>query len=63
MPEGKGDILWESKGKYRLEVFQCGHHPSICSVEKDPRILNPKFELTLMILDALKKLQYSDSFF
>ena len=49
------DILWESTGEYYLEAFQCGTNPSICSIEKDPRILNKKEEIALMILDELKK--------
>jgi len=48
------DILWESTGEYYLEAFQCGINPSICSIEKDPRILNKKEEIALMILDELK---------
>ena len=47
------DILWESTGEYRMEAFQCGKHPSDCSIEKDPRILNPKHELTLLLLDSI----------
>lgn len=50
-----GDILWESIGEYYLEAFQCGVNPSICSIEKDPRILNAKEEISLLILDELKK--------
>lgn len=49
------DVLWESSGDYRLEAYQCGNHPSVCSIEKDPRILNPKHDLTLLILDSIKK--------
>lgn len=49
------DILWESTGEYFLEAFQCGINPSICSIEKDPRILNGKEEIALMILDELNK--------
>jgi hypothetical protein len=52
------DILWESTGEYYLEAFQCGTNPSICSIEKDPRILNEKEEIALMILDELKKEQH-----
>ena len=52
------DILWESTGEYFLEAFQCGVNPSICSIEKDPRILNQKEEIALMILDELKKEQH-----
>jgi hypothetical protein len=52
------DILWESIGEYFLEAFQCGVNPSICSIEKDPRILNEKEEIALMILDELKKEQH-----
>ena len=52
------DILWESTGEYYLEAFQCGAIPSICSIEKDPRILNEKEEIALMILDELKKEQH-----
>ncbi len=52
------DILWESTGEYFLEAFQCGAIPSICSIEKDPRILNQKEEIALMILDELKKEQH-----
>lgn len=49
------DVLWESTGEYYLEAFQCGANPSICSIEKDPRILNEKEEIALMILDQLAK--------
>ena len=49
------DILWESTGEYFLEAFQCGTNPSICSIEKDLRILNEKEEIALMILDELNK--------
>lgn len=49
----KEDILWEASGDYYLEAFQCGTHPSICSIEKDPRILNPKEEIALLILDEI----------
>lgn len=52
------DVLWESTGEYFLEAFQCGVNPSICSIEKDPRILNEKEEIALMILDELKKEQH-----
>jgi hypothetical protein len=52
------DILWESTGEYYLEAFQCGAIPSICSIEKDPRILNEKEEIALMILDEIKKEQH-----
>ena len=52
------DILWESTGEYFLEAFQCGTNPSICSIEKDPRILNKKEEIALMILDELNKDHY-----
>jgi len=48
-----GDILWESMGEYYLEAFQCGANPSICSIEKDPRILNAKEEIALLILDEI----------
>jgi len=48
-----GDILWESMGEYYLEAFQCGTNPSICSIEKDPRILNAKEEIALLILDEI----------
>ena len=51
----KVDILWESRGEYYLEAFQCGNHPSICSIEKDQLILNPKEEIALLILDELGK--------
>ncbi len=50
---GREDILWESNGEYFLEAFQCGTHPSICSIEKDERILNQKEEVALMILDEI----------
>ncbi len=63
IPEGNGDILWDSGGEFKLEIYQCGNHPSICSVEKDPRILNTKHELTLLILDSLKELRLSTYFF
>ncbi len=52
------DILWESAGEYFLEAFQCGVNPSICSIEKDPRIVNEKEEIALMILDELNKEHY-----
>jgi hypothetical protein len=48
-----GDILWESIGDYYLEAFQCGINPSICSIEKDPRIINAKEEIALLILDEI----------
>jgi len=54
IPEKNNDILWESKGEYQLEAYLCGNFPSACSIEKDPRILNPKYELSLMILDSMK---------
>lgn len=50
-----GDVLWESSGEYYLEAFQCGTNPSICSIEKDPRIQNPKEEIALLILDEINK--------
>ena len=50
-----GDIIWESTGEYYLEAFQCGANPSICSIEKDPRIMNAKEEIALLILDELNK--------
>jgi hypothetical protein len=50
-----GDIFWESTGEYYLEAFQCGANPSICSIEKDPRILNAKEEIALLILDEINK--------
>lgn len=50
-----GDILWESMGEYYLEAFQCGVNPSICSIEKDHRILNAKEEIALLILDEINK--------
>jgi len=53
------DLLWESSGEYFLEAFQCGTNPLICSIEKDPRILNKKEEIALMILDEVKKIQKS----
>ena len=59
IPEEKArvhDILWESVGEYHIEAFQCGTYPSSCSIEKDPRILNPKQELTLLILDSINKM-------
>jgi len=49
------DLLWESTGEYFLEAFQCGADPLICSIEKDPRILNKKEEIALLIVDELKK--------
>ena len=55
--EKNNDILWESTGEYQLEAYQCGNFPSSCSIEKDPRILNPKPELTLLILDSINKNQ------
>lgn len=51
-----GDVLWESAGEYYLEAYQCGANPSICSIEKDPRILNPKEEIALQVLDEIKKI-------
>jgi hypothetical protein len=51
------DTLWESSGEYFLEAYQCGSNPNICSIEKDPRILNGKEEIALMIMDEVKKLQ------
>ena len=48
-----GDVLWESIGEYYLEAFQCGMNPSICSIEKDFRILNAKEEIALLILDEI----------
>lgn len=48
------DILWESTGEYYLEAFQCGANPSICSIEKDPRILNQKEEIAMQILQEIK---------
>jgi hypothetical protein len=48
------DILWESTGEYYLEAFQCGANPSICSIEKDPRILNQKEEIAMQILKEIK---------
>ncbi|MBR9999808.1 MAG: hypothetical protein KFF73_12605 [Cyclobacteriaceae bacterium] len=51
-----GDILWESAGEYYLEAFQCGSNPSICSIEKDHRIRNPKEEIALLILDEINKI-------
>lgn len=53
------DMLWESSGEYYLEAYQCGSNPLICSVEKDPRILNKKEEIALMILDEVKRIQKS----
>ena len=50
------DILWESTGEYYLEAFQCGTNPSICSIEKDPRILNQKEEIAMQILREIKAL-------
>ena len=35
-----------------------GVNPSICSIEKDPRIVNEKEEIALMILDELNKEHY-----
>jgi hypothetical protein len=51
--ERKTDFLWESSGDYYLEAFQCGTKPSVCSIEKDPRILSSKEEIALMIMDKL----------
>jgi hypothetical protein len=51
------DVLWESTGDYFLEAFQCGSNPNICSIEKDPRILNEKEEIAFMILEEVKKVQ------
>lgn len=51
----EGDTLWESVGEYYLEAFQCGVNPSICSIEKDPRIMNAKEEIALLILDEINK--------
>lgn len=53
----KPDTLWESTGEYYLEAYQCGSNPNICSIEKDPRILNEKEEIALKIMDEVKKLQ------
>ena len=50
------DILWESTGEYYLEAFQCGANPSICSIEKDPRILNQKEEIAMQLLKEIKAL-------
>jgi len=49
------DLLWESTGEFFLEAYQCGTNPYICSIEKDPRILNEKEEIALMILDEVRK--------
>ena len=49
------DLLWESEGEFFLEAYQCGANPYICSIEKDPRILNQKEEIALMILDEVVK--------
>jgi len=51
------DMLWESTGEYFLEAYQCGSNPNICSIEKDPRILNEKEEIALKIMDEVNKLQ------
>jgi hypothetical protein len=51
------DKLWESTGEYFLEAYQCGSNPNICSIEKDPRILNEKEEIALKIMDEVNKLQ------
>lgn len=51
------DMLWESTGEYYLEAYQCGSNPNICSIEKDPRILNEKEEIALKIMDEVKRLQ------
>lgn len=50
------DILWESSGEYYLEAFQCGINPNICSIEKDPRILNKKEEIAVMILEEINRI-------
>jgi len=55
-PNKRTDILWESTGEYYLEAFQCGKNPSICSIEKDPRILNQKEEIAMQILREIKAL-------
>lgn len=54
---GGQDILWESRGEYYLEAFQCGSNPNICSIEKDQRILNEKEEIAFMILEEFKRLR------
>ena len=54
------DLLWESTGEYYLEAYQCGANPYICSIEKDPRILNEKEEIALMILDEVVKARKAD---
>jgi len=51
------DTLWESTGEYYLEAYQCGSNPYICSIEKDPRILNEKEEIALKIMEEVKKVQ------
>lgn len=51
--ERETDFLWESSGDYFIEAFQCGSNPSVCSIEKDPRILSTKEEIALMIMDKL----------
>ncbi len=53
-PGAENGFFWESRGEYRLEVYQCKNFPSECSIEKDPRILNPKQDLTWLILDEQK---------
>jgi hypothetical protein len=49
------DVLWESIGDYYLEAYQCGTNPYICSIEKDPRILNEKEEIAYLIMEEVKK--------
>ena len=51
----KPDLLWEATGEYFLEAYQCGSNPYICSIEKDPRILNEKEEIALMIQEEIVK--------
>lgn len=51
----KPDLLWESTGDYFLEAYQCGSNPYICSIEKDPRILNEKEEIALLITEEIDK--------
>lgn len=51
----KPDLLWESAGDYFLEAYQCGSNPYICSIEKDPRILNEKEEIALIIQEEIDK--------
>ena len=51
--DGEKDVLWESKGAYYLEAYQCGVNPSICSIEKDLRIESSKEEIALLLMDEI----------